>query len=498
MHSDIAYDISAQSESEDSLSLPLVGIIYGNVGTTEFKCNIIGPVEQTEYVQMRHEKVGWVLGQVDTIQRKTDLSLEKAQEMAEGQEMDIKELVSADISVIGYRDDRGLLQVPRTPFKAGERIYRASEDLIREVIGLKDNPEKGAYVGMLNGHDIKIYLDINTIVQKHMSVLAKTGAGKSYITGVIIEEMMKHGVTLLILDPHGEYSSMKDPAKDTGDPRFDVSPRSYSDRMIVFSPDTKINPDARPLKFTLSSMDARSLLELMGLKAGSNLKPLRAAIDYLKGVKPAYMIKDIITVLEADEEHDYGILVNALDYLEDMNIFAPQGTKISEIVQPGKTSIINLKGTPPEIQQLIVNRIATALFELRKIGKIPPMMMVVEEAHNYCPQQGKVASSGIMRTIAGEGRKFGLGMAIISQRPAKVDKNVLSQCNTQFILKVTNPNDIKAVVDSVEGLTSGMADLIQHIPLGVAIVTGGGISMPLFVEVRPRETRHGGESIKIL
>ncbi len=498
MHSDIAFDSDARSESEDAGSMDAVGIIYGNVGTTEFKCNITGHVEQTEYVQMKHENIGWVLGQVDTIQRKTDLSLEKAQELAEGREMDIMELVFADITVIGYRDDRGLLQVPRTPFRAGERVYRASEELIREVIGLKDDPEKGAYVGMLNGHDIKIYLDINTIVQKHMSVLAKTGAGKSYITGVIIEEMMKHGVTLLILDPHGEYSSMKDPAGSTGDPRFGVSPRSYADRMIVFSPDTKINPDARPLKFTLSSMDARSLLELMDLKAGTHLKPLRKALDYLKAVKPLYTISDIITVLEADEEHDYGVLVNALEYLNDMNIFAPQGTKISEIVQPGKTSIINLKGTPPEIQQLIVNRMATALFELRKIGKIPPMMMVVEEAHNYCPQQGKVASSGIMRTIAGEGRKFGLGMAIISQRPAKVDKNVLSQCNTQFILKVTNPNDIKAVVDSVEGLTGGMADLIQHIPLGVAIATGGGISMPLFVEVRPRETRHGGESIKVI
>ncbi len=497
MHSETAPEYDTSTESADALSLEAVGIIYGNVGTTEFNCNITGHVEQTEYVQVRHERVGWVLGQVDTINRKTDLSLEKAQEMAEGREMDIKELVFAKISVIGYRDDRGLLQVPRTPFKAGERVYRASEDIIRGVIGLKDDPEKGAYVGLLNGHDIRIYLDINTIVQKHMSVLAKTGAGKSYITGVIIEEMMKHGVTLLILDPHGEYSSMKDTGSG-GDPRFGVSPRNYAERMMVFSPDTKINPDARPLKFTLSSLDARGLLELMDLKAGVHMKPLRKALDYLRAAKPLYTIKDIITVLEADEEHDYGVLTSALEYLDEMDIFAPQGTKISEIVQTGKTSIINLKGTPPEIQQLIVNRISTALFELRKLGKIPPMLMVVEEAHNYCPQQGKVASSQILRTIAAEGRKFGLGMAIISQRPAKIDKNVLSQCNTQFILKVTNPNDIKAVVDSVEGLTGGMADLIQHIPLGVAIVTGGGISMPLFVEVRPRETRHGGESVKVI
>jgi len=126
------------------------------------------------------------------------------------------------------------------------------------------------------------------------------------------------------------------------------------------------------------------------------------------------------------------------------------------------------------------------------------MMLVVEEAHNYCPQQGVAASSRIFRTIAAEGRKFGLGLTIISQRAAKIDKNVLSQCNAQMILKVTNPNDLKAITASVEGLTAGMADEIQRLPIGVALVVGGSIQMPLFVEVRPRESRHGGESVDII
>jgi len=100
--------------------------------------------------------------------------------------------------------------------------------------------------------------------------------------------------------------------------------------------------------------------------------------------------------------------------------------------------------------------------------------------------------------LASEGRKFGLGLAIITQRAAKVDKNVLSQCNTQVILKVTNPNDLKAIIASVEGLTTSMAEEISRLPIGVAIMTGGGLEMPLMVEVRPRETRHGGESVKVI
>ena len=102
-----------------------------------------------------------------------------AQKIAEGQPVEIDEKITAKISVIGFRDDRNLLQVPRTPFKAGEFIYKAEDALIRKVVGLKEDKETGAYVGLLSGHDIKIYIDINTLVQKHMSVLAKTGGGKS-------------------------------------------------------------------------------------------------------------------------------------------------------------------------------------------------------------------------------------------------------------------------------------------------------------------------------
>src|SRR3989441_12735339 len=107
------------------------------------------------------------------------------------------------------------------------------------------------------------------------------------------------------------------------------------------------------------------------------------------------------------------------------------------------------------------------------------MMLVVEESHNFCPQVGQRASWKVFRTPASEGRKFGLRLVVITQRAAKVDKTVLSQCNTQIILKVTNPNDLKAIIASVEGLTTAMAEEISRLPIGVAIMTGGGLQMQI-------------------
>jgi hypothetical protein len=477
-----------------------VAIVYGNVGTLNFNCGVTNPLEKMEYVQVKHDLDGWVLGQVSEVENKTNLTIDGAVGMKDGTPVVIEEKQAAAISVIGYRDDRNLLQVPRTPLKAGSIVYRAKEELIKSIIGIKENNEAGAYIGLLSGHNVRIELDINVMVQKHVCILSKTGGGKSYCSGAIIEELMKHNVTVCVVDPHGEYSSMKHKGvvkKTTRD--FGVTPKGYDDRILEYATAPALNKGAKPLKFTLHNLDAREILGLTNIKNVRNfLTMLRKTIDILKETKGSYTINDIVTVLEQSGEASSGVLVSELEYLNEIDIFAEQGTKIDELLQKGKCTIINLRGTPPDIQQLIINRIGNALFELRKADKIPPMMLVVEEAHNFCPQQGQVACSKVFRTIASEGRKFGLGLMVITQRAAKIDKNVLSQCNTQIILKVTNPNDLTAISASIEGLTEGMEDEIQRLPIGSAIITGGGVSMPLLVEIRPRESKHGGESVEVI
>jgi DNA helicase HerA-like ATPase len=100
--------------------------------------------------------------------------------------------------------------------------------------------------------------------------------------------------------------------------------------------------------------------------------------------------------------------------------------------------------------------------------------------------------------VAAEGRKFGLGLCVVTQRPAKIDKNVLSQCATQIILKLTSPNDLKVIAQSIEGFTEGMEDDIQGLPIGVALITGSSLSRPMIVEIRVRETKHGGEDVSVI
>ncbi len=477
-----------------------VGIVYGEIGTQDFTCSVTAPLERMDYVQVKHESYGNMLCQVMEVERHSDLSEERALRLANGQPMPINERIRARVNVVGYRDDRGLLQSPGTPVRTGELVYKAEDSLIKKVLGLKAGEKTGAYVGLLKGHDMQVLLDINFLVNKHMSILAMTGGGKSYMSGVVIEELMKHNVTVVIVDPHGEYSTMAHQGKtDDMCRRFGVTPRGYADKISEFSPDTKSNPHAKPLKFTLANMEARELLSVLNVKDIKRVLPtLKSAIETLRTAKPNYTIDDVINILDANEDVDCGNLIADLQYLKEANIFAANGTKISDIVQKGKTTILNMRGVPADTAQLVVKRIATALYELAKLKEVPPMMVLFEEAHNYCPQGEATDCSKIIRTLAQEGRKFGLGLCIITQRPARVDKNVLSQCNTQIILKINNPLDLKAVTSSIEGLTPGMDDTIQRLPIGMALVSGGGLGFPMIVEVRPRETKHGGESIKVI
>ncbi|HZY92372.1 MAG TPA: ATP-binding protein [Thermoplasmata archaeon] len=477
-----------------------VGRIFGDVGLGQFQISLTQPIERGDYLTVEDELHGRVLCQLDDLHRKSDLDLAGADALGHGGATPIHENLLGIAQIIGYRDAQGLVKIPTIPFRPGARVFRAEEPLIAEVLGLGHHSASGAYVGLLRGHSLRIELDINQLVQRHLSVLAKTGGGKSYLLGVLIEELLRHRVTCVIIDPHGEYGSLRIPAEKNGvHARFGVETQGFGRQVQEFSPDVSLNPSAKPLTFSLRHIDPRDLLVFMGLtNVKTFLAPLKTIVEEVAAANPDYTVHDLVRAAERGEGAVAETLHERLEYLEQTKLLGPKGTSLAELVVRGSATLINLRGIAPDVQELVVARIASNLFENRKKNKIPPMFLVIEEAHNFAPQQGQATCSRVLKNIASEGRKFGLGLCVVTQRAARIDKSVLSQCSTQLILQVTNPLDLKAIAQSIEGLTSGMTDMIQSLPVGVALVTGGGYQTPLFCEVRPRATKHGGESVKIV
>ncbi len=480
-----------------------VGVIFGETGTLEFKLLVSDStaVHRGAYIKAWHETDGWVLAQVLSITRSSDsFTLEEAKS---GQRKDKSDdRIVAEAIVIGTRDGDGMLRSPVIPFSPGDLIYVADEGLIRSVLGLSGEDMN---IGLLEGTGIKVQLSINSLVQKHCSILAKTGSGKSYTAAVLLEELLDRDIPLLIIDPHSEYASLKNEAPEDPEAfkKFGVSPKSYADRVTVYTPATKaINPTADEL-FRLNGINltVKDLVSIFPENFNTtHTGILYEAIQKIRAEMETYTLEDIIFAVSNDKSKARWNVISMLEGINETGILSPNPTPIGALVRKGRAAILDFKGVPPDMQSMIVSQICSAMFEARKMDHIPPGMLVVEEAHNYAPEKGfsKTVSTDILRTIASEGRKFGLGMMVISQRPARVDKNVLSQCGTQIIMKVTNPNDLRAISKGLEGVSSYVEDELMRLPAGVAMLVSNDIERPILVDIRTRKSKHGGESVNVL
>ena len=457
-----------------------LGTITGRVTTTTFTFHVDDSInaKKFEFIQASHPTYGSVLCQIVELEQDTRGT-------------------KALCNVIGYKDNDGILRQLRTPLKPGTEVHMAPEELIKEIIrpGTKDT----ALIGTIEGkQDIKVYLDLSKLLTKHVAILAKTGAGKSYVSGVLIEEILEKKIPLLIIDPHGEYSMLKEKNDDKDDMRrlkeLGLTPKEYSSHIQEYG-DIDIIDDVKPLLLN-EEMTPRELLSLLPAKLTN---PQQAALYAAMKDMRTITLSQVIDSLEQMDSGSMYNVMSMIEYLKGLQLFAINYTPYTELIQPGKCSIINLKGIAPEVQEILVSKLLKDLFEMRKTNRIAPLFCVIEEAHNFVPERGmgEKKSSGIIRTIASEGRKFGFGLCAITQRPARIEKNVLSQCNTQIILKVTNPNDVKAISASVEGITAETEKEIPNLPIGTAIITGIS-DMPLAVKVRPRRSKHGGTTVDIL
>lgn len=456
----------------------ILGKVIGKTSTKQFAFKVEGSAHIFEYVQVMHSSGEFILAQIEEIEKDSERSV-------------------AFCSVIGYRDDEGKLQSLKYPLDPGVEVLRADDDFIQDILGL-EKKKHSAYIGILDGREhVKVYLDMHKVLSKHAVILAKSGSGKSYVSSVLLEELLLKKIPVVVIDPHGEYPSLKYPnPKDKENMlRFGIEAQGFLKQIQEFSPDIKVNSDAKPLKLSNRNLTSAELIHLLPTKISSS--QLGLVYGALKNLGGQVDFNEMMIELEASEDNpSKWTLIHIFEYVKKLNLFSENPTLMGELVQSGKMSIINLRGVAQDIQEVIVYKLVHDLFEERKKNTIPPFFLIIEECHTFCPERnfGEAKSSAIIRQVAAEGRKFGLGLCLITQRPSRIDKSCISQASTQIILKVTNPHDIKAIAHSLEGITVHTEKEIQNIPIGTALVTGI-VDLPLLVNIRPRMSKHGGEAV---
>lgn len=194
----------------------------------------------------------------------------------------------------------------------------------------------------------------------------------------------------------------------------------------------------------------------------------------------------------------------ALKYVERLSrvdIWGHEDVPVRDLLRPMHLSVLDLAGVDSWVTEFAVNKILNEVWgEATTNGLSRPVFFILEEAHNFVPggQGARSQAAHIIKRIASEGRKFGLFLVLVTQRPYKIHGDTLSQCNSQIIMRLTNPQDQLAIKQSSEGISEGLLADLPGLNVGEAVVLGPIVRVPVMVRIGSRLSAQGGNDIDVV
>ena len=188
-----------------------------------------------------------------------------------------------------------------------------------------------------------------------------------------------------------------------------------------------------------------------------------------------------------------------IDGLRDFTVWGYQNIDVDRLLAPQRLTVVDLAGADKVVAAYAAEKILRGVWRRALTGQLQhPIFVVLEETHNLVPAGSSTRASRIINTIAAEGRKFRVFLALITQRPSKISQDALSQCSSQIIMQLTNPDDQRAVQKASEAIS---AELLRDLPglnKGEAIVLGQLTRVPVMMRVTNRASAEGGSDVDVV
>ena len=381
------------------------------------------------------------------------------------------------------------LRMPRLPPLPGARVYRAPSNLLERVFGGKE--PYWIRLGVLASRpDIPVYINVNRLVTRHTAILAVTGAGKSNTVAVIVDRLVRYGGTVLIFDFHGEYvGSSLGGRVNVIEPMLNPRLLSIAELMVLLGIEQRYYNQERVLRKALAK-----LKEAGSEEKGGFLDTLASIVEHM-----AHRRREESTAATA--------VVNKIESLRERygEIIRDDAVDPVSRIRPGYANIVDLSRVDRDAADAVVSHMLRIVLAERKRHKLTgssqvpfPILIVVEEAHILAPRDEDTLSKYWLARIAREGRKFGVGLMLVSQRPKGLDPDILSQANNLVVLRIVEPSDQRYIQAASESLSD---DLVAHLPslnTGEAVVIGPFIRIPALVRIDKYEGCLGGADIDIV
>ena len=405
---------------------------------------------------------------------------------------------------------RGIAALPLP----GEPVYAISDDELAALFA----PGAGDHIalGRLSGSAVPATVRTDRLLARHFAVLGSTGTGKSSAVALTLRRLVETlpAAHILVLDPHNEYAA------------------AFADIGVHFDPTTLALPYwlmnlEEHIEVFLGGGDAqadygRDILKraLLGARQRNSrfaglpvtvdspipykLSDLLAELDEQAGKlekrddSPAILrIRQKIEELKSDKRYAFmfsGMLVNDTlpDILGRLLRMPPDGRPVATL---------DLSGVPSDIMDVVVALLSRLTFDFAvwsgRDDAARPFLLVCEEAHRYVPRRmtaARGAAGRMLERIAKEGRKYGVALGLVSQRPSDLSESVLSQCGTIFAMRMNNDRDLAFVRDALPEGGKGYIDSLSALANGECLISGEGVPVPLRVTLDRAEAAHRPDS----
>jgi DNA helicase HerA-like ATPase len=474
-----------------------------------------------------------LIGMVSKIIRKFSEMLDDSDEIEKDDVVKIT-LIGTLLDKFGTRENIFKRTLESVPEITAQCYIMNNEDLsnFMSVLSVnsegKDNSLKiGNYT--LN-KDATAYLDGNRLFQKHAVIVGSTGSGKSCTVATLIEEIAKlQSSNAVVFDIHGEYEpiigenikhfKIAGPSDGVSDGfiylpywlltyeemismMIDRSDNNAPNQAMIFSrtvykckkdylisvgksdivDDITIDsPTPYDIKTLLDELNAINSEVVPGAKAGSTKKgDFNGTLSrFIQRLENKVSDKRLNFLFSSDES-----LLN-YDYMVELcsKLMLPASSN-------GGVKIIDFSEVPSDVLPLVVSLVARLIFSVQQWTdreKINPIAIFCDEAHLYIPQNTKqgieAQSLNSFERIAKEGRKYGIGLVVITQRPSEVDRTVLSQSSNFIAMRLTNADDQNVIKKLLPDSLGNFGELLPILDVGEALIVGDASLLPSRINV---------------
>ncbi len=428
------------------------------------------------------------------------------------------EIWIAELGLVGelWRDKSG----QATIFARGVTAYPSLGNRVRVASKAElgaafcGDPDRSVRIGCIRQDStIPAMIRVDDLLGKHFAILSTTGTGKSCTTALILRSILERNPAahIVLLDPHNEYATAFSEWAEVISPRNMQLPfwlLNFEEivEVLISDPSRKAEieilqeliPIAKArysigrardgqavrrtvmpeqVRFTVDTPVPYRISDLTGL-----IDERMGKLENKKDLSPYRQLKMRIDSISQDGR--YAFMFGSLTVYDGMTQVLSRIFRVPVNNKP--ITIVELTGLPTEIINVVVSVLARMTFDFAhwSEGKVP-LNIVCEEAHRYVPAADHLGFEPCKRAIAKiakEGRKYGVSLCIVSQRPAEVDPTILSQCNTVFALRMSNDRDQEIVTSAISDTGSGLLEFLPSLGQREALAFGDGVALPVRIK----------------